>query len=261
MAAKITAPSIRSMKQAGRAIVCVTAYDYTSALLAELAGIDLVLVGDSLGNVLLGFDSTLPVTMEDMVRHTQAVRKGLSTPLLVADMPFGTYQTSVSDAVSNAAKLMSVGAEAVKLEGPYVEEVRACVKAGIPVMGHLGMTPQSVHSFGGHRVQGRGEAAGVLLDQAKQLQDAGVFSIVLELVPAEVAANLTASLDVPTVGIGAGVRCDGQIQVWHDVLGLGEKGFRHARAFAPGREVFLGGLRNYAEAVRSRGFPGEENSF
>lgn len=261
MTVKMTAPAIRSMKKGGRRIVCVTAYDYSCALLAELAEVDLVLVGDSLGNVLLGYDSTLPVTMEDMVRHTQAVRKGLKTPLLVADMPFGSYQASVSDAVTNAARLMASGAEAVKLEGPYVDEVRACVKAGIPVMGHLGMTPQSVHSFGGHKVQGKGDSGALILEQAHELQDAGVFSLVLELVPAQLAGQLTSELEVPTVGIGAGVDCDGQIQVWHDVLGLGEKQFRHAKAFAQGREVLLDGLKEYVHAVRNRKFPTEENSF
>ncbi len=258
---KVSVPRIRAMRERGERIVCVTAYDAVLGELADTAGVDLILVGDSLGNVLLGFESTVPVTLEHMLHHTRATRAGVRRALLVADLPFGSYQASTEQAVRSAVALMQAGAEAVKLEGDYPEAVAAITRAGIPVMGHLGMTPQSVNSFGGHRVQGRGEAGDSVLAAGQRLEEAGAFGFVLELVPAELASRITANVGIATIGIGAGVGCSGQVQVLHDVLGLSTQNFRHARAFAPGRDVLLQGLRDYAQAVRQEEFPGPENSF
>lgn len=214
----------REMKQAGERIPCITAYDYPTAKLADAAGIPLILVGDSLGNVVLGYDSTVHVTMDDMVRHTQAVVRGAKNALIVADMPFMSYQASVEDAIRNAGRLIQeAGAHAVKLEGgkPIAEAVARLTSAGIPVLGHLGLTPQSVNQLGGYRVQGRTlPEAQELLDDAEALEAAGAFGVVLESVPGTLAEIVTNRLRVPTIGIGAGVGCDGQIQVLHDVLGL-----------------------------------------
>lgn len=257
---KVTAPKIRSMK--GGRIVCVTAYDAPTAKVADTAGVDLILVGDSVGNVVLGYSSTLPVTLKDMVHHTAAARRGCKRALLAADMPFGTYQPSPDKAVESAVALVQAGAEAVKLEGDFCEAIRLLVKTGIPVMGHIGMTPQSVHQFGGYRVQGRGKQSQALLDLACRIEDAGAFCIVLELVPSVVAEEITAKLSIPTIGIGAGVHCDGEIQVFHDILGLvGGHPFKHTRRFANGYEMMVSALKEYAEAVRDRRFPTEENSF
>lgn len=256
----MTAPRLRGMKAKGEKIVFVTAYDFTSGSIADAAGVDAILVGDSVGNVLLGYNSTLPVTLADMVYHVSACSRGVNHALLVGDLPFGSYQSGISSAVDSSVALMRAGAEAVKLEGDYHEEIRAIVKAGIPVMGHLGFTPQSVNAFGGHKVQGR-EGSAAYVDSALRLQDAGAFSIVLELMPSAVAVEVTAALDIPTIGIGAGVGCDGQVQVFHDVLGLGERTFRHATAFVDGRRLFVDGLSTFAAKVRSGTFPTEENSF
>jgi 3-methyl-2-oxobutanoate hydroxymethyltransferase len=261
MSAKITVPHFRAMRGKGQQIVCVTAYDAVFGALADEAGVDVVLVGDSVGNVLLGYPTTVPVTLADMVHHTRATRAGVTRALLLADLPFGTYEVSTSQAVESAVALMKAGAEGVKLEGYYPDVIAACVRAGIPVMGHLGMTPQSVNIFGGHRVQGKGSAGDSILETAQRLQDAGAFGFVLELVPADLAQRITDSLLVPTIGIGAGAGCSGQIQVLHDVLGLGTERYRHARAFVHGRECLLDGMRGYAEAVREGSFPTEENSF
>jgi 3-methyl-2-oxobutanoate hydroxymethyltransferase len=259
MADKVTAPKVRAMK--GKRIVCITAYDAPFAALAEEAGVDLVLVGDSLGNAVLGYESTLPVTLDEMLHHTRAVRRGLKRALLVADLPFGAYQASVEQAVNAAVACVKAGAEAVKLEGGYVEAVAAIVRAGIPVMAHVGFTPQSLNLFGGFRVQGRGNSAEQVLEEAIQLDRAGVFAMVLELVPADLARKITDAVACPTIGIGAGVECDGQIQVMHDVLGLTADPLRHAKAFIPGRDCVLKGIRDYAEEVRSGAFPAPENSF
>ncbi len=257
---KITAPKIRSMK--GGRIVCVTAYDAPSAELADSAGVDLILVGDSVGNVVLGYPNTLPVTLADMLHHTSAVRRGCKRALLAVDMPFGSYQPSPDKAVESAVALVQAGAEAVKLEGDFCEAIRLLVKTGIPVIGHIGMTPQSVHQFGGYRVQGRGKQSQALLDLACRIEDAGAFCIVLELVPAVVAEEITEKLSIPTIGIGAGIHCDGEIQVFHDILGLTPgPPFKHTRRFAEGYEILLSALKEYAQAVRERRFPGEENSF
>lgn len=260
MAEKITAPGIYAMKGSERRIACITAYDFTTARLAQSAMPELILVGDSVGNVCLGFDSTLGVTLEAMVHHTRATSAGVGAALLVADLPFGTYQSSVSQALDSSVELIRAGAEAVKLEGSYVEEVRAIVRAGIPVMGHVGMTPQSVNAFGGHRVQGRTNPEKIIED-ARALDEAGVFAIVLEMIPATVAEEITKVVACPTIGIGAGPSCDGQIQVIHDVLGLSPKVYRHAKVFANLGEAAQKGLRDYVDAVRNGSFPTGENSF
>ena len=259
---KPTAPRLKARKGTGEKIVCLTAYDAVTGALADEAGADLILVGDSVGNVVLGFSSTVPVTLPMMVHHVAAVRRGVSRALVVGDLPFGSYNQSVAQAVESGVALLQAGAEAVKLEGDYPEAVAALVKAGIPVMGHLGFTPQSVNTFGGHRVQGRDdEAADLILAQADRLAEAGVFAIVLELMPADLAARLTRRLPVPTIGIGAGSGCDGEIQVFHDVVGLSEKSYKHARAFVQARALLSQGLTEYVIAVREGRFPTEENSF
>lgn len=249
------------MKQRSEKIVCVTAYDAYFGRLVDEAGVDVVLVGDSLGNVLLGYETTVPVTLEAMVHHTAATRPGVTRAMLLADMPFGSYQSSIGQCVDSAVALMKAGAEGVKLEGAYYDEVAALVKAGIPVMGHLGMTPQSVNVFGGHKVQGKGTAGAGLIEAAKNLERAGAFSMVLELIPGGLASDITAEVTIPTIGIGAGPCCDGQIQVMHDILGLSNQSFKHAKRFVEGESMFLEGLKAYTASVRTRSFPTEENSF
>lgn len=261
MSEKVTAPKLKAMKQRSERIVCVTAYDAYFGRLMDEAGVDLVLVGDSLGNVVLGYDTTVPVTLQQMVHHTAAVRTGVTRALLVADLPFGSYQSSIAQCVDSSVALMKAGAEAVKLEGEYYDEIVALVKAGIPVMGHLGMTPQSVNKFGGFKVQGKGAEGQAVIDAAKKLEDAGVFSMVLELIPGNLASDVTAAVGIPTIGIGAGPCCDGEIQVMHDILGLSNQTFKHARKFVEGEDLFLRGLQAYTLAVRKREFPTEDNTF
>lgn len=258
---KVTAPAVKAMKGGDRKIVCVTAYDFVTGWIADEAGVDLVLVGDSVGNVVLGLPNTLPVTLAHMAHHTSAVSRGVERALLVADMPFGSYNSSAAQAVESAVTLVQSGAEAVKLEGLYLDEIERIVKAGIPVMGHLGMTPQSVNNFGGFKVQGRGEAGPALLEAARSLQNAGVFGIVLELIPSDLAESVTRSVDVPTIGIGAGAACDGQIQVFHDVAGLGKESFRHAKRFAEGAAELKRAVSDYADEVRSGAFPTRDHGF
>jgi 3-methyl-2-oxobutanoate hydroxymethyltransferase len=259
MSDKVTAPRIRAMKQRGERIVSVTAYDAPMGKLADEAGVDFILVGDSVGDVVLGYPTTIPVTLEEMLHHTRATRRGVSRALLVADMPFGSYQPSVERAMESAVLLMKAGAEAVKVEGA-TESISHMVKAGIPVMGHVGLTPQSVYRFGGHKVQGKGEDADLVLAAAQEVQEQGAFAVVLELVPAALAARITKCLDIPTIGIGAGINCDGQIQVLHDVLGLSEKVFKHAKPFVDGRSLVQKGLSEYVAEVRSGKFPEERHS-
>ncbi|MBV6459297.1 MAG: 3-methyl-2-oxobutanoate hydroxymethyltransferase [Fimbriimonadaceae bacterium] len=245
-----------------RPIVCLTAYDFPSGQWADAAGVDLILVGDSLGNVVQGQSTTIPVTVEEMAYHTRIVARAVRQALLVTDMPFGSFQSGVNAAVENAVTLMKGGAEAVKLEGPYADEIRAMCKAGIPVMGHVGMTPQSYHQFGGFKVQGREVEEGErVLDEARQIADAGAFAIVLELIPIDLARFITDTLDIPTIGIGAGPHCDGQIQVLHDVLGLSEGMFRHAKRYIEGRELLGKAIEEYAEDVRAARFPTREHGF
>ena len=256
---RVRTAKLLEMKQAGEPIVCVTAYDYSMARLVDEADIPVVLVGDSLGNVMLGYDSTLPVTLDDMLHHTRAVVRGAKDALIVTDMPFMTYNTSVEDALRNAGRLLQEGgAQAVKLEGGafVADTVRCLTENGIPVMGHLGLTPQSVNQLGGYRVQARtASQARRLLDDALALEDAGAFSIVLEMVPGNVAQAVTERLTVPTIGIGAGPGCDGQIQVLHDILGLGARQPRHAKRYADLNAITLDALRAYRDEVSARTFP------
>jgi len=261
----VTTTALRAMKDAQRPIVMITAYDTPSARLVDEAGVDAILVGDSLGMTVLGFDSTLPVTVDDMVRHTAAVARGAKHALLVADMPFMSFQVSEQDALRTAGRLVAEGgAAAVKLEGGahVAPTVRRLVQAGIPVMGHVGLTPQSVHQLGGYKVQAReAEAAATLIDDCLALQDAGAFAVVLECIPAELAALVTRELAIPTIGIGAGEGCDGQVQVFHDLLGLGGDFLpRHARRYADVGALVREAVTAYADDVRDRSFPGEEQS-
>ncbi len=250
---------LQEMKAAGERIACVTAYDFPSARLVQQAGFEVVLVGDSLGNVVLGYDTTIPVTMDDMLHHTRAVARGAPDLLIVADMPFLTFNVGGDDALRNAGRLLQEGgAHAVKLEGgePVAGTVRRLTRAGIPVMGHLGLTPQSVNQLGGYRVQGRTlEQARRLLDDAVALEEAGAFSIVLEAVPAELATIVTHRLKIPTIGIGAGPDCDGQIQVLHDILGFGARQPKHAKRYADLNETIGTALAAYAQDVREGRFP------
>ncbi len=248
------------MRAEGRRIVCVTAYDATFGALADEAGVDVILVGDSVGNTTLGMRDTVGVGLPEMTHHVRATRAGVEGALLVGDLPFGSYGASVAQAVESSVLLMKAGAEAVKLEGDHPEAVAACVRAGIPVMGHLGFTPQAVNVFGGHKVQGRGEAADAILAAAGRLRDAGAFAVVLELMDVATAARVTREADLPTIGIGAGVGCDGQIQVLHDVLGLSGRTFRHAKPYLDGRALISGALRSYADEVRAGAFPTEANA-
>ena len=261
----ITAPDFIKMKERGEKIAVLTAYDYPSALIADAAGVDAILVGDSLGMVVLGYDTTLPVTMEDMLHHVKAVTRAAKRALVIADMPFMSYQISPEEGLRNAGRfLQEAGAAAVKLEGggPVVETVARITSAGIPVMGHLGMQPQSVHQVGGYRAQGREEeAARRMLSDAKALQDAGVFAIVLEVVPMGLAKEISDSLRVPTIGIGAGPDCDGQVLVLHDMLGFYERfAPKHARRYAEIGENMRKAISDYVEDVRTGGFPGEKES-
>jgi len=261
----VTTATFRTRKAAAQRIVMLTAYDASSARLVDAAGVDSILVGDSLGMTMLGYDSTLPVTMDDMVRATFAVARGTRHALVVADLPFMSYQASAEDALRNAGRLMAEGgAGAVKLEGgaEVAETVRRLVVAGIPVMGHVGLTPQSVHQLGGYRVQAKeAPAAEKLLDDCRALQDAGAFAVVLECIPAELASLASAELHIPTIGIGAGAGCDGEVQVFHDLLGLGgDFTPRHARRYAELGEQVRAAVSAYAADVRSGAFPGEEQT-
>ncbi|WP_258360660.1 3-methyl-2-oxobutanoate hydroxymethyltransferase [Moorella sulfitireducens (nom. illeg.)] len=263
---KVTLPQLQAMKERGEKITMVTAYDYPSALLADRAGMDMLLVGDSLGMVVLGYQSTVPVTMDEMVHHTRAVMRATPAALVVADMPFLSYQAGIRDAVYNAGRLVKEGgADAVKLEGgrAMAPVVRAIVDAGIPVMGHLGITPQSVVQLGGYRVQGREqEAADKIAADAAALVEAGAFSLVLECVPAELARRVTGELPVPTIGIGAGPHCDGQVLVYHDLLGLFDR-FKpkFVKRYVNLNEAIIKALTDYREEVRQGKFPDEEHSF
>ncbi len=261
----VTIRTLQRFKREGQKIAALTAYDYTFARLVDTAGIDIILVGDSLGNIVQGHDSTLPVTLEDIIYHSRAVRRGIRRAHLVGDLPFMTYQISTEQALANAGRLMQEGAcHSVKLEGGQerAEAVARIVAAGIPVMGHLGLTPQSVHQLGGHRVQGRKkDAAQRILDDARALQDAGAYAIVLECVPEGLAQEITQTLEIPTIGIGAGRGCDGQILVLHDLLGLGDFDPRFVRRFAQLGEATRDAVRSYKDAVQAGSFPSEEEIY
>ncbi len=255
------------MKKEGKRIVVMTAYDMLFASLLHEAGVDIILVGDSLGQVVLGYGSTIPVTLDQMIHHGSAVRRGAPDAFVVVDLPFMSYQVGTEDALRSAGRVMKeTGAEAVKLEGGGLkacETVKALVSAGIPVMGHLGLTPQSVHALGGYRVQGRSqEEAARLRREARSLEEAGAFAIVLELLPTGLAGEISAGLTIPTIGIGAGPGCDGQVLVLYDALGL-NPGFspRFLKRFADLHGEALSGVRQYAEEVRSGTYPGPEHSF
>jgi 3-methyl-2-oxobutanoate hydroxymethyltransferase len=264
--AKITFPILRHKKRLGEPITALTAYDYPTARLVDEAGIDLILVGDSLGMVVLGYDSTLPVTMDEMLHHTRAVRRGTRRALLVADMPFGSYEIDAVQSVRNAVRLIKEGgAEAVKIEGgaSRVELTRRLTEAEIPVVAHLGLTPQAVNRMGGYRVQGRTlSAAETLLRDALVLEAAGAAAVVLEGVPREVAERVTSALEVPTIGIGAGPGCDGQILVIHDLLGLNfGPAAKFVRRYGDAAGLAREAIEEFARDVRGRSFPSDGESY
>ncbi len=262
---KVTILDFARRKKRGERIVMITAYDVLFARIFDEAGVDSILVGDSLGQVVLGLPNTLGVTMEDMVRHTEAAARGTRRAFLIADMPFLSYQPGPEEAIRNAGRLIRAGAEAVKIEGGRNVEstIRAIVRCDIPVMGHVGLTPQSVHRMGGYRVQGKEEAQRQQLrDGARAVEEAGAFAMVLEGIPADLAGEITEELSVPTIGIGAGPRCDGQVLVMHDLLGLFEE-FRpkFVKRFGELKRPVRDAIRAYADEVRSGKFPGREHSF
>ncbi|MGF9905069.1 3-methyl-2-oxobutanoate hydroxymethyltransferase [Brevibacillus porteri] len=262
----VTTSSIRKKKETRTPITMVTAYDYPSAKLVDEAGADMILVGDSLGMVVLGYDSTIPVTMEDMLHHTKAVTRGAKRAFVVADLPFLSYHGTVEEAVKNAGRLMQEGlAKAVKMEGgrELVPIITRCVQAGIPVVGHIGLTPQSVHQLGGYKVQGRDlEAAKKLLDEALAIQEAGAFAIVLECVPEEVAGMIADKLDIAVIGIGAGATCDGQVLVFHDMVGYASDITpKFVKRYANIGETIREAVETYNKEVEARSFPGPEHVF
>lgn len=262
----VTIPRLYKLKAEGGIISMITAYDHPTAVLVDQAGIDVVLVGDSVGNNVLGYESTVPVTMAEMIHHTRAVRRGLHRALLVGDMPFMSYNVSDQQAIENAGRfLKEAGADAVKLEGgeAMAARIEALDRAGIPVMGHIGLTPQRVSQMGGYRVQGRDEAAArKLLDDAQALQDAGAFSLVLEMIPWQLAELVSQQLEIPTIGIGAGPKCDGQVLVINDVLGLSPKPLKLAKRYAELNDTIGKALADFQSDVKGGQFPTvDENSF
>ena len=263
---RVTIPSILEKKNSGKKITALTAYDYSFARILDASEIDIVLVGDSVGMVSLGYESTLPVTMEDMIHHTRAVKRAIHNPLLVGDMPFMSYQASNETAITNAGRLIQEGgAEAVKVEGGtcMIERVHAIIQAGISVMGHVGLTPQSVHQFGGYKIQGKTYLnARKIKKDAKDLEKAGVFAIVLEGIPAELAHEITTEVQIPTIGIGAGPHCDGQILVLHDMLGLNQDFTpKFVKHYAQVAELAKSAVASYINDVQTGAFPGEEHSY
>jgi 3-methyl-2-oxobutanoate hydroxymethyltransferase len=263
---KNTAATLMAQKQSGERIAMLTAYDYTTARIADECGVNSILVGDSLGMVMLGYDTTLPVTMEDMIHHTKAVSRGAQNAFIVADMPFMSYQTSVYDAVLNAGRLIKEGgAHAVKLEGgaEVCEQIKAIVNSSIPVVAHLGLTPQSVNAFGGFKVQGKTyERAKQIVEDALKIQEAGACAVVLECVPAALAKIITETLVIPTIGIGAGNGCDGQVLVYQDALGLTTGHTpKFAKKFADVGALMREGIKAYIEETKSGEFPAQEHTF
>ena len=262
---RITLTTLQKMAQEGNRIAMLTCYDASFAAVLEAAGVDSLLIGDSLGNVLQGHESTLPVTLRDMVYHTACVARGSKRAFIVADMPFGSFQVSPQETLRNAAGLMAAGAQMVKIEGgrPMVETIEFLTDRGIPVCGHLGLTPQSVHQLGGYRVQGKGESEGQrLLKEAKQLEQAGAGMIVLEAIPATLACDVTAAITIPTIGIGAGADCSGQVLVLHDMLDVypGKKA-KFVKNFMRPAGSIQGAVELYVKEVKARTFPGPEHSF
>jgi 3-methyl-2-oxobutanoate hydroxymethyltransferase len=261
---KVTMPALAEMKRQGKPITALTAYDYATSRLVDEAGIDMVLVGDSLAMVVLGHDNTLAVTVDEMLHHTRAVRRAVRRALVVADMPFGSYHGTIAEGVANAVRFVKeAGAEAVKIEGPRTELVRALTASEIPVVGHLGLTPQSVHRMGGYRVQAKtAETVQQLLSEAESLAEAGAGAIVLEGVPREVAAAVTANLSIPTIGIGAGPDCDGQILVFHDILNMTfAPHAKFVRQYADVSAVIRDAVERYREDVEHRAFPTDGESY
>ena len=263
---KNTAATLMSQKQSGEKITMLTAYDYTTACIADECGVNSILVGDSLGMVMLGYDTTLPVTMEDMIHHTKAVSRGAKNAFIVGDMPFMSYQTSVYDAVVNAGRLIKEGgAHAVKLEGgaAVCPQIKAIVDSSIPVVAHLGLTPQSVNAFGGFKVQGKtDDKAKQIIDDALKIQEAGACAVVLECVPADLAAIITEKLTIPTIGIGAGAQCDGQVLVYQDMLGMTAGHTpKFAKLFADVGALMREGFKAYISETQSGEFPAAEHTF
>jgi 3-methyl-2-oxobutanoate hydroxymethyltransferase len=260
----VTVRDIRAFKQRGEKFAMLTAYDAPSARLLDEAGIPIILVGDTLGMMVLGYDSTVPVTMDEMVHHVRAVVRGRTNALVVGDMPFMSYQASIDDGLRNAGRLLKEGgAHAVKLEGGrrVLELVGALTDAGIPVMGHLGLTPQSVNQLGGYPVQGRDEQADEIMRDAKDLEAAGIFSLVLEAIPAELGKKITAGLDVPTIGIGAGPDCDAQVLVWHDFLGITQRVPRFVKRYADIGDAIRDAARAFAVEVAAGTYPDADHSY
>jgi len=263
---RVTINDIKEMKRKGEKISMLTSYDYSTAKIVDEVGIPMILVGDSLGMVVLGYETTLPVTMEVMLHHTKAVVRGTEHAMIIGDMPFMTYHVSVEDCLRNAARfIQEAGAQAIKLEGgvTVAEKVRRVVECGIPVMGHIGLTPQSVHQLGGHKVQGRtSDAAARLLEDARALEEAGAFSIVLETVPAQLASLITQKTSIPIIGIGAGIGCDGQVQIINDILGsFTDFVPRHAKQYAKLADIIRDAITEYDKEVKAGTFPTEKHSF
>ena len=263
---RITINDVRQMKRKGEKITMLTAYDYSTARIIDEVGIPLILVGDSLGMVVLGYESTIPVTIDEMLHHTKVVVRGTKRAMVIGDMPFMTYHISVEDALHNAARFIQEGgAQAIKLEGgvTVAEKVKNIVNCGIPVMGHIGLTPQSIYQLGGYKVQGKTpETAARLLEDARVLEQAGAFAIVLETVPTPLATLITKSISIPTIGIGAGIGCDGQVQVINDILGLFTDFVpKHAKQYARLTEIIRAAIAEYDREVKAGSFPTEEQSF
>ena len=261
---RVTVRDLAAAKQAGRPWPMVTAYDYLTAGVFDEAGIPVLLVGDSAAMVVYGYDSTLPVSIDELLPLVRAVVRGAPHALIVADLPFGSYQASVPQALETAARFMKEGgAHAVKLEGGarVLPQVEALVAAGVPVMGHLGLTPQSVNAFGGYRVQGRGEAGEILMRDAKALEAAGAFAVVLEVVPADLAERVTASLSIPTIGIGAGPNCDAQVLVWQDLAGLSQQPAKFVKQYADMRTVLATAVGQFARDVETHAYPQSQHTY
>ncbi len=266
MGDKITVPHILKMKQRGERITCLTAYDYSFARILDEAGVEMLLVGDSLGCVIQGGANTLAVTMDEMIYHTRLVAHGCKRALVIGDMPFMSYQTGTADALRNAGRFFKeAGAAAIKLEGGVAvqESIRAIVAAGMPVMGHIGLTPQSVHQFGGYKIQGREKnRREAVLRDATAVESAGAFAVVLEGIPQDLAGEITERLTIPTIGIGAGVECDGQVLVIHDMLGLFDDFVpKFVKRYADVKQTMLGAVKEFMVEVKERKFPAEEHSF
>ena len=263
---RVTINQIKEMKQKGEKITMLTAYDYATAKIVDEVGVPLILVGDSLGTVVLGYGSTIPVTMDEMIHHTKAVVRGTKQAMVIGDMPFMTYHVSVDDALRNAARfIQEAGTQAVKLEGgvTVAEKVRRVVECGMPVMGHIGLTPQSIHQLGGHKIQGKSpEAAANMLEDARALEQAGAFAIVLETVPAQLATLISQTVSIPTIGIGAGVGCDGQVQVINDILGsFADFVPKHAKQYAKLTDIIRQAVSEYYDEVKAGSFPTDKQSF